>query len=124
MKLAVVGCLDARVGRCQILQHGACFGLAICLAVSGRQILADDLVQSDKGDNMELETLARLLRSMEKGVYLRAANQLDALPGASVTFDLHLRQAGLDKAGAAELATALANLSSTSGPTLRSFSIS
>ena len=78
----------------------------------------------NEASDLPLRKLIEALRATKKDICVTAANRLDNLQKAPSEFDLHLRQANLNEADAISIAAALNNLSLTSGPSLRSFSIS
>ena len=78
----------------------------------------------NKAPEMQLNKLIEALRATEKMICITAANRLNNLNKVPSEFDLHLRQTDLNEADALRLAAALSDLSTPSGPSIRSFSIS
>jgi hypothetical protein len=73
---------------------------------------------------VHIRALAEALRVTGKGVCLNLAAKLDALGMNASSFDLHLRQAGLDRQDAVNIAEAVEDLPASIAPSMRSFSVS
>ena len=69
-------------------------------------------------------SLANVLRSIGGDVCIDAAMALEALPDTADSFNLHLRQAGLNRSGAGVLADALKVFQSTESTAIASLSVS